>query len=432
MRILVTNAHTPQAYAIIRALRPHASRIVTTVEGSGPLAPLGHASRSRLVDARYRAPSIVEEWSSGRMATGSSPAEDAWISAIERIADEQRIDVVFPSWDPYVLAASKHAGRLAGRGVTVPVPHFDPATPAFDKYAAVQASLATGVACPRTYLYESTGQLEQIAAEEGFPLVVKPRFTSGGRGMVIARDREELLREVPRVSAAFGSPIIQEYIPGGERDSVQFVVDRSGQVVFCFQKRRIRSFRRTARFGTVSESVSPDERRRKFEALVRRSGWWGAMGIETIRDPRDGLDKLMEINPRFPRQVWNRTELGINEPLLCIRIARGERVEPVENCPPGVMFVSPVEDAGLFALQMLDLGVYRWRTTIRGLAPLDPLCAPLTVREQWRAFRRTYVGERRRVVDPYLRHAWRDPLPSMLWWMQFATWLAGGLKQVGR
>ena len=23
-------------------------------------------------------------------------------------------------------------------------------------------------------------------------------------------------------------------------------------------------------------------------------GWWGAMGIETIRDPRDGQDKLME------------------------------------------------------------------------------------------------------------------------------------------
>jgi glutathione synthase/RimK-type ligase-like ATP-grasp enzyme len=366
------------------------------------------------------------------MAGSSSPAEDAWAAAVERICDEQQIDVVFPSWDPYVLAASKHARRLAERGVTVPVPPFDAAIAAFDKYKAVEAGLAVGFPCPRTYLFESAAQLADIAARESFPLVVKPRFTAGGRGMVIACDREQLLRAVPRVAASFGNPMIQEYIPGGERDSVQFVVDRDGRFVFCFQKRRIRTFRRTARFGTVSESVRPDARVRSSAALVGRSGWWGAMGIETIRDPRDGEDKLMEINPRFPRQLWNRTQLGINEPLMCIRIARGERVDPVDPCPPGILFVSPVEDAGLLALQWLDLAVYRWRTRVRGRAPIDGLCEPLSVRRQWQSFARTYSSDQPRVWDPYFRHALTDPVTAVLWWLQFGTWLAGGFRHLGR
>lgn len=432
MRILVTNAHTPQAYAIVRALRPHPSRIVATVEGDSLLAPLGHAARSRLVDARYRVPSVVEEWSSGRLAGEPTAREMAYIFAIERICEDEQIDVIFPSWDPYVVALSKHVERFGGMGVTVPVPEFQVAITALDKYRTVQAGMAVGFPCPRTYLYESLDQLAWISERESFPLVIKPRFTSGGRGMAIVRDREELLSEVPRVASAYDSPMIQEYIPGGQRDSVQFVVDRSGQIVFCFQKRRIRTFRRTARFGTVSESVSPDERLRKTAPLVRQSGWWGAMGIETIRDPRDGQDKLMEINPRFPRQVWNRTELGINEPLMCIRIARGEHVDPVEACPPGVLFVSPAEDVGLLALQLLDLGVYVCRTKIGRQAPLDALCAPLSVLEQLRSFARTYFSRQRKVWDPYLKHVFQDPLTSALWWLQFSTWLAGGYRQLGR
>ena len=66
----------------------------------------------------------------------------------------------------------------------------------------------------------------------------------------------------------------------------------------------------------------------------------------------------MEINPRFPRQLWNRTELGINEPLMCIRLARGEAVEPAGAYPVGVLFVSPVEDVQLMALQLVDLALY--------------------------------------------------------------------------
>ena len=48
MNLLVTNTRNAQAYAIIRALRPHAEKIVATMEGDNRLAArLSHAVNSR-------------------------------------------------------------------------------------------------------------------------------------------------------------------------------------------------------------------------------------------------------------------------------------------------------------------------------------------------------------------------------------------------
>ena len=432
MRVLVTNPQAPQAYAIIRALRPYATSIVATVEGEGLRARLAHAANSRLVDATHRVPSLVEEWSGGRFTHETTDRERAFVDAVERICGQHQIDVIFPSWDPYVFALSKHRERFDRAGVTVPVPSFDIALTALDKYRTVRLGEQVGFPCPRTYLYESRDQLRAISDEEPFPLVVKPRFTSGGRGMVLVQDRAALEEAVARIATRFGSPLIQEYIPGGQRDSVQLVLDRNGELVFAFHKRRLRTFRRTARFGTVSESAPPEERVLKTASLVSRVGWWGALGVETIRDPRDGLDKLMEINPRFPRQLWNRTELGINEPLMCIGIARHEPVEAVSAYPQGVLFVSPVEDASLFALQLLDRWAYLVRTRILRHGLLDPLTAPLSTWQQAKSFASTYVSRQPKVLDPYSRYFMSDPVASTLWWLQFWTWLAGSCRELGR
>jgi carbamoylphosphate synthase large subunit len=432
MRLLVTNPQAPQAYAIIRALRPHASRIVVAVEGGGWGSRLAHAARSRLVDVRYPVPSPVPEWSAGRVGAEVTPAEQTFLDALLDICARERIDAVFPSWDPYVYAIAKHRARLTAMGITVPVPDFDTVLTALDKYRTVRAAESIGMPCPKTHLYESPEQALAVAEELGYPVVVKPRFTSGGHGMVIARDRPSLVAALPGVVAAHGAPMIQEYIPGGKRDSIQFVVGRDGTLLFAFHKTRHRALRRTARFGTVSESASPDRRIAVTAGLVGRIGWWGAMGIETVRDPRDGRDKLMEINPRFPRQLWNRTALGINEPLMCLRLARGERVEPTAPYRLGVLFVSPVEDTMLMGLQLLDRIAYAVRTRVLMRPELDASASPPPLVAQLREFAATYAPGRERVWDPYSRHFLDDPIPAALWWLQFTTWLVGAWRQIGR
>jgi biotin carboxylase len=431
MRLLVTNPQAPQAYAIVRALRPHASHVVVAVEGDTWKSHLAHAARSRLVDKRYAVPSPVADWSAGRVGPEVTPAEQAFFDALVAVCERERIDAIFPSWDPYVYVIAKHRDRLTAMGIDVPVPGIDVVLTALDKYRTVRAAESVGMACPATELYESSEQALAFGERVGYPLVLKPRFTSGGHGMAIVRDRGELLAALPRVTAARSAPMIQEYIPGGRRDSIQFVVGKDGALLFVFHKTRHRTFRRTARFGTVSESASPEERLRSTAALVAKVGWWGAMGIETMADPRDGRDKLMEINPRFPRQLWNRTEAGVNEPLMCLQISRGEAVPPAAACPPGVLFVSPVEDVLLMGLQTLDRMVFAARSGI-GYAPIDDSTKPPPLGAQVREFLGTYAPGRRRVWDPYSRHFFQDPIVASLWWLQFGTWLAGSWRNLGR
>jgi biotin carboxylase len=432
MNLLVTNSHTPQAYAIVRALRPHASRIVATFEGDRFAARFSPGANSRLVDRSYRVPSPVSDWWQGRIFTENTALEEGYLSAILKICERERVDVIYPSWDPYVYVLSKNRTRLASHGITVPVPEIDTVLTALDKYRTVQAGQSVGFPCPDTVLHAPDLRVDDVAQRLGFPLVIKPRFTSGGHGMAVVRDRAELAAMLPRVIAKHGHPMLQEYIPGGKRDSAQFVMGRDGTVVFAFHKLRQRTFRRTARFGTVSESAAPDARLLQSSKLLAHLGWWGALGIETIHDSRDGLNKLMEINPRFPRQLWNRVELGINEPLMCLQIARGERVEPVAPYPTGVLFVSPVEDVQLTLFQIADLALYKGRTVLRASPPLDPMSPPPSLRSLAHSFRQTYFTRQRRVWDPYFRHFFEDPITSTLWWMQFSTWLAGAWRQLGR
>ena len=213
---------------------------------------------------------------------------------------------------------------------------------ALDKYRTVCAGEAVGMPCPETHLYESLEQAVEVAERLRYPVVDQAALHVGRQGHGDRRrSRRSSRRRCRAIVQSHGAPMLQEYIPGGRRDSVQFVVGRDGAVLFVFHKKRQRTFRRTARFGTVSESASPDDAAARHGGAGRRVGWWGAMGVETIQDPRDGLDKLMEINPRFPRQLWNRTELGINEPLMCLQVARGEPVAPVPPYPLGVLFVEP-------------------------------------------------------------------------------------------
>ncbi|HUG52168.1 MAG TPA: hypothetical protein VMR21_01145, partial [Vicinamibacteria bacterium] len=138
MNLLVTNTHAPQAYAVVRALRPHAARIVATVEGTGPRASVAaHAARSRLVDRRCPVPSPAADWAAGRISRENTPAEARYVEALERICREEHIDAIYPSWDPHVYVLAKNRERFAAQGVVVPVPDLDVVLTALDKHLTV-------------------------------------------------------------------------------------------------------------------------------------------------------------------------------------------------------------------------------------------------------------------------------------------------------
>jgi len=184
MNLLVTNTRNPQAYSIIRALRPYSERVVVTMYGESRLAArLSHAANSRLVDKRYHVPSPMEDWKAGIIQKENTEREEAYIQAILRICEQEKIDTIFPSFDAHVYVFSKNKDRFEKLGVVIPIPGYEVVITPLDKYRTTQAAEEVGFPCPKTFLPENKEHRRRIANDLGFPLILKRRFTAGGRGM---------------------------------------------------------------------------------------------------------------------------------------------------------------------------------------------------------------------------------------------------------
>jgi hypothetical protein len=226
--------------------------------------------------------------------------------------------------------------------------------------------------------------------------------------------------------------MIQEYIPG-RHQNITLLLDKKGNLKVPFSSKTLRRFNRIGgNFPTASEPADPLPIVRDAAKLVRKLGWWGGTTVQTKIDSRDGIPKLMEINPRLGYRLWVRTELGINEPLMCLKIARGEEVEALKDYPVGKMLFDPIEDILGLGFKLLDLFIYKFRIGLLGKTPIDPFNPPMTLKELIQSYKQTYFNRKKKVFNPYFRYFFQDPLVSIIWWVQFLASTLTAAKQLGR
>jgi biotin carboxylase len=103
-----------------------------------------------------------------------------------------------------------------------------------DKYRTIQAAEEAGFPCPKTFLPQSEEDARRIANELGFPLIMKRRFTAGGRGMHLIKDLPELLDKIRSREDSLGTFVMQEYIPGRRFNEFDITLDKKGE--FLLQK----------------------------------------------------------------------------------------------------------------------------------------------------------------------------------------------------
>jgi len=436
MKLLVTNTHAYQAYAITRSLRPHAERIVATLSGARLLGfwPTDHAAYSRLIDRRYRVPDPEVDWLAGRIQPQNTALEDTFIARILEICARENIDTIFPSSDAWVYVFSKNKARFEAQGIVIPVPDLDTVMTPLDKYRTILAARKVGFPHPETHLGESDEVVRRIAHNMPPPWVIKLRFTTGRRGMAFVEDADDLVEKCRATRARHGTPMIQEYIPGQQNESSYLVLDRDKQVVSAMT---VTTRRRSANVfsgeASACETVPTGPLVEKAIALAQHINWWGGMTVQHKVDPRDGQPKLMEMNPRLGISLWYRTELGINEPLMCLQIARGEKPEAANDYPYGYLLLKPVQDLFSLALDLINIAAYRFRTDVLKRHLEHPLSGPYFANRRFGCYWNDYFGKRKRCLTPYFRHAREDPLPLIMWISKLATSVVDRVgRRVGR
>ena len=142
---------------------------------------------------------------------------------------------------------------------------------------------------------------------------------------------------------------------------------------------------------------------------------WGGVTVQTKIDPRDGRPKLMEVNPRLGVHLWYRSELGLNEPLACLQLARGETVAPLPPPADGCLLLKPIEDLVGLPFELLDRAAFDLRRIVPGGRLVDPSNPPVAVGALFGSYLRHYLAPGPKRYSPQSRHLLDDPLPGLLW-----------------
>lgn len=389
--------------------------MITVPEGSPASRWSGLCAWSRFVDRRYTVPDGTAAWRAGILSAENTPEEEAYVRRIEEICAHEAIDVIFPSYDAEVLVFAKNRVRLERQGVLAVVPDYQALTRIVDKAHTLAAGERVGFPMPGTAIPENEDELLDAAGRLGPPWVLKPRCNAHGANIHLVHDCEELRARFAELAAIQPRPLLQEYVPVRTKRNYYLVVDRNFDLV-CVHSPRIRRHR-TIGVRTpcaVAETTDDVPLLDEVRALVRELGVWGGMTVQTIVHAEDGVPRLMEINPRFGHNLWYRTEFGVNEPLVYLRLAQGRPPPETPTWPNGVLLVDPLWD--LLQLWLLVWGrvasrIGGWMGRPR--APVEDAGAD-SVGSLWRALKAETFGPEGRVTNPLNRGFLIDPFPPLV------------------
>lgn len=263
---------------------------------------------------------------------------DDFIDTIEKELKINNYDVIFPMEfsTQIILTDDKNRKRLE-QYTRIPFADASLAKKINDKAFIMKYAMESGIDIPKTYLINNIKQLSDLSASIKYPAIIKPRDSSGSRGMIYVKNSGELIHAYSKVHNEYSFPIIQECIPiEGDTYGVGLLLNFKSEVRASFVYKRIRSYPVKGGPSTLRESVKRNDVREIAESLLKSLKWTGIAHVEFKIDPRDGKPKLLEVNPRFWGSLQLAIESGMDFPFLLYRMAMDGDVEPVRDYTEGV------------------------------------------------------------------------------------------------
>ena len=261
------------------------------------------------------------------------------IESIVALAKEKGVDMIHPGYG-FLSENAAFARACAREGITFIGPKPELLELMGDKVAAraltqkLKIPTLPGTEDPVTNRAEAL----KIAADIGFPLIIKAAFGGGGRGMRVvhkAGDLDALLDEAQgEAERAFGNPAVflEKYIPRAKHIEVQVLGDRHGNVLHLHE-RDCSVQRRHQKVVEIAPSVGLKEevRHELCEAsarIAKEIGYDNAGTIEYLYDLDTHRWFFIEMNPRIQVEHTVTEQItGIDLVRSQILIAQGHRLD---------------------------------------------------------------------------------------------------------
>ena len=285
------------------------------------------------------AASLAVQMADETVEIGPPPAQESYLD-IERVlkaARDTSADAVHPGYG-FLAENAIFADAVAEAGMAFVGPSGDVIRRMGDKATARKAANEAGVpTVPGSDgLLQDLAEAEHLAAEIGYPVMIKATAGGGGRGIRIANNAEEFMSLAPQASAeakaAFGDGglYLEKVIEKARHIEVQILGDGEN-FIHCYERECSMQRRRQKVWEEAPSAALSDSVREKLcasaVALAAAVKYQGAGTIEYLYDDATGEYYFIEMNTRIQvEHPVTESITGIDLLAEMIRIADGEKI----------------------------------------------------------------------------------------------------------
>ncbi len=293
-------------------------------------------------DADANAPHVLE--ADEAVYVGQSPSSESYLQQdkIIQICKDLGVDGVHPGYG-FLSENAGFARKLKAEGIKLIGPSPASMEVMGDKLSAKQAvksynvPLVPGV----DEAISDVSAAKKIAAEVGYPILIKASAGGGGKGMRLVQNEAEfeeqmtLAQNEARSSFGDDAVFIEKFVDQPRHIEIQVFADQHGNVVYLFEREcSVQRRHQKVVEEAPSAVLTPEIRRQMGEAAVavcKACAYEGAGTVEFLIDA--GLNfYFLEMNTRLQVEHPVTEEItGLDLVEWQIRVARGERLPKLQD-----------------------------------------------------------------------------------------------------
>jgi len=293
-------------------------------------------------DADANAPHVLE--ADEAVYVGKSPSAESYLQQdkIIQICKDLGVEGVHPGYG-FLSENAGFARQLKANGIKLIGPSPESMEVMGDKLSAKQAvksynvPLVPGV----DEAISDVPAAKKIAAEVGYPILIKASAGGGGKGMRLVQNEAEfeeqmtLAQNEARSSFGDDAVFIEKFVDQPRHIEIQVFADQHGNAVYLFEREcSVQRRHQKVVEEAPSAVLTPELRQRMGEAAVavcKACNYEGAGTVEFLIDAK--LDfYFLEMNTRLQVEHPVTEEItGLDLVEWQIRVARGERLPKLQD-----------------------------------------------------------------------------------------------------
>ena len=223
---------------------------------------------------------------------------------------EHNYDVLIPTSDVAAEFMSFHKEELMPL-TGVLMPDREVFKKGYDKNELMKVCLENGFPHPFTVDLSVVSVDDEQIASFPYPGLLKPNLTSGGRGMTLVNNQEELKAMYPAIHQQYGECHLQQFIKaGGRQVKVQIMTDISGEPAYSSVIWKQRYYPVNGGSSCCNVTIDEPETADICGQVLKKIGWVGFADFDLIENPDTKELLIMEINPRIPACIRSAFKSG--------------------------------------------------------------------------------------------------------------------------